>query len=258
MCHLSLITYLISLLSIFLSTYIVVIVCTKESIFDILYTNLLIMDESTVHRYTMQQKLSFIMLVVFGILIVVLGFLQMRNTIYGPFVIRESDIALPENTSLFESEEARLQSIDTDQDGLNDYEELQFFTTSPYLPDTDSDGISDKKEIDTGTDPLCAEGQRCSASEVVVTTTSPGLVPVLGNATNIGQNPGEIAPPSVLENLNALSEDPKVLRELMLRSGAISKEELDKVDDATLLELAQSMIAQQYAPSQGVATTSTQ
>lgn len=232
-------------------------VCTKEQDFDILYTHLFIMDESTIHRYTTQQKISFTMLVLFGILIVVLGFLQMRNTIYGPFVIRESDFEGSQNPALFESEEARLQSIDTDQDGINDYEELEFFTTSPYLPDTDSDGISDKKEIDAGTNPLCPEGQQCAATEAVVTTTSSGLVPVLGDTTGIGQNPGDLAPPSVLESLSALSDNPAALRDLMLRSGAISKAELDQVDDATLLELAKSMIAQQYGPTPTTSTTTT-
>lgn len=211
------------------------------------------MDETSAHRYSLQQKLSFTMLVLFGIIIVVLGFLQMRNTIYGPFVIRESDLAGPETNALFESEEVRLQSIDTDQDAINDFEELQFFGTSPYLPDTDSDGVNDKKEIDAGTDPLCPEGKRCAQAGTEATTTFQGLVPVLGDKTDIGKDPG--APPStdILGNLTNLSQDPAVLRELMLRSGAISKEELDKVDDATLLQLAQSLITQQF----GVTPTST-
>ncbi len=170
----------------------------------------------------------------------------MRNTIYGPFVIRESDFADNQNSALFESEEVRLQSLDTDQDGLNDYEELQFFTTSPYLPDTDSDGINDKKEIDTGTDPLCPEGQRCVQPGVQPTTTPQGLVPVLGDQTDIGKNPGIAPPADILTNLSTLSQNPEILRELMLRSGAITKAELDKVDDATLLQLAQSLINQQY------------
>ena len=213
------------------------------------------MDETTDHHYSLQQKLSFTMLVIFGIIIVGLGFLQMRNTIYGPFVIHKSDLAGPAGAALFENEDVRLQSIDTDQDTINDYEELQFFGTSPYLPDTDSDGINDKKEIDAGTDPLCPEGQRCARAEAQATTTSQGLVPVLGDETNIGKNPG--APPStdILSNLNSISQDPQVLRELMLRSGAITKEELDKVDDSTLLQMAQGLITQQFGTNGGSTTT---
>lgn len=213
------------------------------------------MDESTAHRYSLQQKISFTMLVIFGIIIVGLGFLQMRNTIYGPFVIRESDLAGPETGAMFESEEVRLQSIDTDQDTINDFEELQFFGTSPYLPDTDSDGLADKKEIDAGTDPLCPEGKQCARADAQATTTSQGLVPVLGEQTGIGKDPGAPPQTDIIANLNALSQDPVVLRELMLRSGAITKAELDKVDDATLLQLAQNLIAQQFGPSGSASST---
>ena len=37
-------------------------------------------------------------------------------------------------------ETIRLQRIDTDRDTITDYQELNFYSTSPYLPDTDSDG----------------------------------------------------------------------------------------------------------------------
>lgn len=208
------------------------------------------MDLNQEHRYTIQQKLSFSMLVVFGILIVVLGFLQMRNTIYTPFVIRASDLADPLNSALFENDQVKLQSIDTDHDGINDYEELQFFGTSPYLPDTDSDGINDKVEIDNHTDPLCPEGKKCNTTPTQVSSTSGGIVPVLGAETTIGKNPG--AAPASLELLNdvsVISQDPQKLRELMLRTGGVTKEELDKVDDATIVRLANDILKQQYSSS---------
>lgn len=213
------------------------------------------MDLNQEHRYTIQQKLSFTMLVVFGILIVVLGFLQMRNTIYTPFVIRASDLADPANAALFENDQVKLQSIDTDHDGLNDYEELQFFGTSPYLPDSDSDGIADKVEIDNHTDPLCPEGKKC-ATEATSTSTAQGITPVLGNETGIGQNPTTPAPASILSNLSSLSQDPQALRAMMLKTGSLSKEDLDKVDDATILQLAQNLISQQFGAGT-VASSST-
>jgi len=105
------------------------------------------------------QKTGFVLLCVFGLLAVGLGFLQMRNNIYGPFVLQlaneQAANVMPMDTA------TRLQMIDTDHDGLNDWEELNFYSTSPYLPDTDSDGISDKIEIDQGTDPICAKGEAC-------------------------------------------------------------------------------------------------
>ncbi len=214
------------------------------------------MDLTQQHRYTMQQKISFTMLVVFGIIIVVLGFLQMRNTIYTPFVIRSSDLTNSEGGVLFENEQVKLQSIDTDHDGINDYEELNFYGTSPYLPDTDSDGIDDKTEIINHTDPNCPEGQKCSIKENQATTSTQGIVPVLGEQSGIGSDPGDIsAAPEILDNLGNLSKDPQKLREMMLRSGAVSRAELDKVDDATILQLAQGLVEQQFGISSSTTST---
>ncbi len=214
------------------------------------------MDLTQEHRYTMQQKLSFIMLIIFGIIIVVLGFLQMRNTIYTPFVIRSSNFNGGEGAPLFEDEQVKLQSIDTDHDGINDYEELNFYGTSPYLPDTDSDEIDDKTEIINHTDPNCPEGQKCSIKENEATTSTQGMVPVLGEQTGIGSDPGiASAPPEILDNLGALSKDPQKLREMMLRSGAVSRAELDKVDDATILQLAQGLVEQQFGVSSSTTST---
>ncbi len=214
------------------------------------------MDFTHEHRYTMQQKLSFTMLILFGIIIVVLGFLQMRNTIYTPFVIRSSDFNGGEGAPLFENEQVKLQSIDTDHDGINDYEELNFYGTSPYLPDTDSDEIDDKTEIVNHTDPNCPEGQKCSIKENQATTSTQGIVPVLGEQTGIGSDPGDLsAAPGILDDLGALSKDPQKLREMMLRSGAVSRAELDKVDDATILQLAQGLVEQQFGVSSSTTST---
>src|SRR3989338_4002530 len=224
--------------------------------FDIIVLFLLTMDLTQGHRYTIQQKLSFTMMLIFGILIVVLGFLQMRNTIYTPFVIRESDFGSPEG-ALFENEQVKLQSIDTDHDGLNDYEELNFYSTSPYLHDSDSDGVEDQTEIVNRTDPNCPEGKKCLTSENSVTTSTQGLTPVLGEQTGIGSDPGSIPPPQITDDLATLSRDPQKLREMMLRTGTMTKEELDSVSDSTILQLAQNLVAQQFGVTSTPASSST-
>ena len=43
--------------------------------------------------------------------------------------------------------------VDTDIDGLSDYDELFIYSTDPLIADTDGDGISDGDEIKLGTDP---------------------------------------------------------------------------------------------------------
>lgn len=44
--------------------------------------------------------------------------------------------------------------IDTDRDGLSDYDEINIYHTNPYNPDTDKDGIPDGEEIRRGRNPL--------------------------------------------------------------------------------------------------------
>ncbi len=66
---------------------------------------------------------------------------------------------------------ADLKSKDTDQDGLNDYQEVYQFHTSMFLPDTDSDGFSDYQEANSGNDPLCPTGEDCNILRLITPNT---------------------------------------------------------------------------------------
>lgn len=203
------------------------------------------MEQVPTSLFTREQKIGFIFMLVFAILTVGLGGLQLRNTIYGPFVIKKTANPL---TSVTTNDEARLKNIDTDHDGLNDYDELNQYETSPYLPDTDSDGASDKAEIDKGTDPLCPEGKSCAGSDaapVVVTSSiaSPlvnsQLTPndILGVTNQLsGQNTagGQI-------DLEQLINNPAELRVMLLSTGKIDAATLEKIDDATLQKMAREL-----------------
>lgn len=46
------------------------------------------------------------------------------------------------------------QSFDTDNDGLNDFEEIQIYFSDPIKPDTDQDGYLDGEEVQNGYSPL--------------------------------------------------------------------------------------------------------
>jgi len=67
--------------------------------------------------------------------------------------------------------------VDTDVDGLTDYEEVRVYTTSPLRPDTDDDGLGDYFEITKyGTDPVKAdtdEDRLSDKDEVMVYNTDP-------------------------------------------------------------------------------------
>jgi len=210
------------------------------------------------------QKAGFISLLVFAILTISFSFLQLRNTVYGKFVIRApqkaSTLQLPEYDEMI-----RLQQIDTDRDGLTDYEEIYIYGTSPYLADTDGDGISDYDEIMAGTDPLCPEGTVCGESEfgVGVGSSFDPLSPLFDGAST----PADILVGSQFssnthttpdsESLLDMIENPDQLRQILRDTGQISEEDLLRIDDATLIALARELIEKQRlnAPAPNTTTT---
>lgn len=207
---------------------------------------------------TKEQKTGFVLLLTFGLLTVGLGFLQVRHNIYSPLLRQQAENNLEQvlPSALFD-EQTRLQQIDTDQDGINDYDEITFYQTSPYLPDSDSDGIRDRDELEQGTDPLCPEGENCdtgSGSPVISTNTIAS--PLFDNAPTAAQLYGEALISSGASrtrldtglDLAAATNDPEKIRELLLGTGQIPKEQLDRIDDDTLLEISRDLLQQQSQP----------
>lgn len=66
---------------------------------------------------------------------------------------------------------ADLKTKDTDQDGLNDYQEIYQFHTSIFLADSDSDGFTDSEEVNSGNDPLCPTGEKCNLLRLITPNT---------------------------------------------------------------------------------------
>ncbi|MFA7314897.1 MAG: thrombospondin type 3 repeat-containing protein [Candidatus Magasanikbacteria bacterium] len=207
------------------------------------------------------QKTGFVLLFVFALLTVGLSFLQIRNNIYNPFATKISQAEVDAMQALKYDENTRLQQIDTDHDGLNDYEEINFYTTSRYLPDTDSDGLTDKQEVDNGTDPLCREGQTCIQDEFATASSSDtNISPLLSEV----QTPDQIllsTPVSNSQNIssgtttantgdiNSLLNDPNSLREMLASTGKVTLDDLKSIDDATLLEMAKKLFSSQFQAS---------
>ncbi|MFA6427806.1 MAG: hypothetical protein WCW16_05220 [Candidatus Magasanikbacteria bacterium] len=206
------------------------------------------------------QKTGFVLLLIFAITTVALGFLQMRNSIYGPFASRR--VAKEVDLSFQFDEEIRLQQIDTDRDGINDYEELNFYQTSPYLPDTDSDGLQDKVEIDQGKDPLCAEGKICSQTSDTSPSSTPAslispLVSGVGTVADVVMGSmGELNQGSTSStvsggslDMSALTSNPEYVRQLLLQTGQISQEKLNSISDAELMSMVESIMQKQSMPT---------
>jgi len=113
---------------------------------------------------------------VIGLAIIILGSLQFFSNV--DLSISEVMRNVPESqkslsaaqkeqilNGLYEDKDEKLKSLDTDKDGLSDWDEVNIYQTSAYLEDTDSDGFTDKIEIINGQNPLCPEGKDCMITE---------------------------------------------------------------------------------------------
>lgn len=123
------------------------------------------------------RKIALITLSVFSVAIIIIWGINLRNSLRSPFsykgevtfndINKTNNNCVGGNCSAKEvaSDNLELKKIDTDGDGISDWDELFVYGTSPYLEDTDGDGLSDYEEIFSyRTDPNCPEGQNCSGS----------------------------------------------------------------------------------------------
>lgn len=129
-------------------------------------------------------------------------------------------------TEVLDFNDPALRIKDTDSDGLTDWDELNVYKTSPYIPDTDSDGINDGEEIKLGNNPLCAEGNNCLIEEELPTST-----PVFEQPSN-----SDIAPPSKVDLEAVKNISPQQLRQILLEKG-YTAEDLNQLTDEQLTEV---------------------
>lgn len=178
-----------------------------------------------------EQKIGVILLSVFSVFAIGLGILQIRNTMYAPFALSNKIPPLVRND--INSSEA-LMYRDTDKDGLNDFDELYVYSTSPYLADTDSDGIPDKVEVDKGSNPLCPEGQNCV--EVGVSNdTLPNTNPFPSASSTLGPEP-------TAQDLEKILSSPAETRKVLLDAG-FDKKILDATSDADLMRMVKEILS---------------
>jgi hypothetical protein len=177
-----------------------------------------------------QQKMGVFMLSLFAVFAIGLGFLKIRNTMYAPFALNNAvPYVVKEDIDTNEG----LMYRDTDKDGLNDFDELYVYITSPYLADTDSDGIADKVEVEKGSNPICPEGQTCSDS-ILSGDAVPTTVAAASASSTLGP------PPSAAE-LETILNNPAQTRKMLLDAG-FDKTLLDKTSDADLMKMIKEVL----------------
>lgn len=200
------------------------------------------------------QKISLGFLVIFALVVVVLGSVQMRNNIRAPFDIPaaiKEKLKAEKNQPMVSSTDLAVtddRNKDTDRDGVSDSDENNIYATSPYLDDSDSDGFTDFEEIKNGTDPNCPLGKSCTAS---ILNTSTSEVPAKtiasssqGIAVGNGTSTVGAADTQILQDLLSGKSDPNIIRKLLLDSG-MDKTQLDQISDEELLKSYEEVLQSQ-------------
>ena len=186
-----------------------------------------------------------------SVAIVVMWFLQFKQNITAPLYRQMGFTNNKEIETAFQGKTAEqlaqqdvaLKSADTDKDGLNDYDELNLYNTSPFLEDSDSDGVLDKVEIERGQDPNCPIGKDCSGSILVNPVATPTGSDAISIDTAIGSSIGGDSSGSSSPTTVAMPSDAASLRQILLESG-MDKTMLDQFSDQELLDAYQEAIKQ--------------
>jgi hypothetical protein len=171
-----------------------------------------------------KQLIAF--LVVVSVVAIFFGLWRVKNDISSPFIRKVTNTALSSSNTA--QQLAELKTKDTDEDGLNDYDELYEYETSPYLADSDSDGYVDKEEVDSGNDPNCPAGKECLQTRTIINVNDSITN---SSSTNSGIN-------------SASSVTVAAQLRQVLKDAGVPQATLDAMDDATLLQFYSEAIAQ--------------
>ncbi len=216
-------------------------------------------NNQDVKKMDKNKKTAIAVLSVFSVLIIVMGFINFRQSLREPLALqggtdlysnKSSQNCVDGSCSVgdLNSSNLELKLIDTDNDGISDWDELFIYSTSPYLEDTDGDGLTDYEEIFTyKTNPNCPEGQVCSGSLVrednqnIIQSNSDDLLSFMESWDDYYYE-SELGVEQLSDNLKPENMSAAYIRELLLEAG-ISKENLDTISDNDLMLVYQEVLS---------------
>ncbi len=184
------------------------------------------------------QKIGLGVLSFFVVGAIGLGVMSTINSIKAPFVKKATDVVdttyLTDALNSAQDDKEAQKKLDTDADGLSDYDELNLYHTSPYLKDTDGDSYSDKEEIGNGYDPNCV-GQTCSTG--ITKTDSAQATLGLPDTTATVQGSANVD--ASIEQLR--KSTPEQIRKQLAEKG-VPEDKLKAISDEKLVELYQKSL----------------
>jgi len=183
-----------------------------------------------------RQKIAVISLAFLAIAVIVFSALQFHTKLNAPFATGN----LADNNSAT-STDSKL--IDSDGDGLSDYDEINNYQTSPYLEDSDSDDISDYEEVKQGTDPNCPTGKVCNSSETSISAASSTVDNV---AEGLTIDSGAVADTGAVSTTGEVTPD--FLRQILIQSGSDTST-VNQISDADIMAAYQEAVQSQASSS---------
>lgn len=198
-----------------------------------------------------EQKVAFGLLMFLGLGGVVFGAQSFGANMKRP--IQEQIAAFYTGEEFLTSDQREAKEMeesktkDTDADGLVDYDELYVYKTSPYIADSDSDGFNDKDEVYSGNNPNCPTGKNCglvssSAEAVAETSAADAFIEGLGEDQLLDAGSVTFESEEDIEKFFQKATLDQI-RAALIDAG-MSKEELDTIDDKSLIEFFNGSIAQ--------------
>lgn len=163
-------------------------------------------------------------ILVLGLGILIFGTMRIKDIIGSAFVGYGGEEIRNKKLEIRDDANMRMKELDTDKDGVSDYDEIYVYKTSAYIDDTDSDGVSDGEELKNGSDPLCPEGQDCYSEHTNDANAESQM------DTNAGTN-----------STNNEAVDIEKVRAALV-AGGMDEATLNQVDDAALLEMYQETV----------------
>ena len=200
------------------------------------------------------QKSFFVIFLFCAVGALVFAYLNVREGVYAPFRVSIKDIQAKKDLLKDPAEEQikLAKRIDTDGDGLSDWEEENVYHTSPYLWSTAGDNVPDNVKLAMGENPLCKLGEPCTPQAMsfnLPTTTFPladitppdvraSLSDIVMGDSQVGENIRQAADEAGvnLDTTDMIPRDAALLRQALLQTGQVTAEQLDKVTDDQLLK----------------------
>lgn len=186
-----------------------------------------------------QVRVGLVVVVFLAAASIVLGAIQISRTIKAPFLPKSNSQALSELPDE-EQRKEEMKKIDTDKDGLSDYDETYIYNTSPFIEDSDSDGTPDKTEVLSGEDPNCPKGRTCIAPQIATSTPET-------NNFNQESQPSSTAIGELLEAARTPGAGAELRKQL--EASGLPKATLDSLSDDELQKLYTETLREVVATS---------